>query len=71
MNIDNLISSFDADKIKSDCLIHEFLRTYNKRKTNLSSCDDNEADVLRVQNTPIAEFTGSMMAPNVAIVQLK
>ena len=56
MNIDNLISSFDADKIKSDCLIHEFLRTYNKRKTNLSSCDDNEADVLRVQIEDYADI---------------
>ena len=49
MNIDNLISSFDFNKIKSDCLIHAFLMTYNKKKSNLSSCDDNEASMLRMQ----------------------
>jgi len=32
MNIDNLISSFDFDKFKSDCLIHHFLKTYIKKK---------------------------------------
>ena len=37
MNIDNLISSFDFDKFKSDCLIHDFLKTYIKKKSNLSS----------------------------------
>ncbi len=31
MNIDNLISSFDFDKIKNDCPIHEFLKTYIKK----------------------------------------
>ena len=49
MNIDNLISSFDFDKIKSDCPIHAFLRTYNKKKSNLSSCDDKEANMLKLQ----------------------
>lgn len=51
MNIDNLISSFDFDKFKSDCLIHEFLETYNKKKSNLSSRDGdgNEANMLRMQ----------------------
>mgnify|MGYP001814893819 CR=1 FL=1 len=49
MNIDNLISSFDFDKFKSDCFIHEFLKTYIKKKSNLSSCDDNEANMLRMQ----------------------
>jgi len=29
MNIDNLISSFDFDKFKSDCLIHDFLKAYD------------------------------------------
>jgi hypothetical protein len=32
MNIDSLISSFDFDKFKSDCLIHDFLKTYIKKK---------------------------------------
>jgi hypothetical protein len=49
MNIDNLISSFDFDKFRSDCFIHEFLKTYIKKKSNLSSCDDNEANMLRMQ----------------------
>ena len=49
MNIDNLISSFDFDKSKSDCLIHDFLKTYIKKKSNLSSCDDTEANILRIQ----------------------
>ena len=38
MNIDNLIDiEFDFDKLKSDCLIHDFLKTYIKKKSNLSS----------------------------------
>ena len=49
MNIDNLISSFDFDKTKSDCPIHAFLTTYKKKKSTLSSCDDNEANMLRMQ----------------------
>ena len=50
MNIDNLIDiEFDFDKLKSDCLIHDFLKTYIKKKSNLSSCDDNEANMLRIQ----------------------
>jgi hypothetical protein len=32
MNIDNLIDvGFDFDKFKSDCLIHDFLKTYIKK----------------------------------------
>jgi hypothetical protein len=49
MNIDNLISSYDFDKFKSDCLIHDFLKAYIKKKSNLSSCADNEANILRMQ----------------------
>ena len=49
MRIENLKSSFDFDKIKSDCLIHEFTKTYIKKKSGLSSCTDNEADMLRLQ----------------------
>ena len=49
MNIDNLISSFDFDKFKSDCLIHDFLKAYIKKKSNLSSCDENEPKILRMQ----------------------
>ena len=42
MNTDNLISNFDFDKFKSDCLIHDFLKTYIKKKSILSSyyCSD-------------------------------
>jgi len=49
MNIDNVISNFDFDKFKSDCYIHRFLKTYLKKKSELSSFDDNEANMLRVQ----------------------
>ena len=49
MNIDNLISSFDFDQFRSDCLIHNFLETYIKKKSNLSSYSDNEANLLRMQ----------------------
>ena len=49
MSIDNLISSFDFDKIKNDCLIHEFTKTYIKKKSSLSSCAANDADMLRLQ----------------------
>jgi hypothetical protein len=49
MDTDLLISSFDFDKIKSDCPLHAFLKTYSKKKSNLSSCDDNEANMLRMQ----------------------
>jgi hypothetical protein len=42
MNIDNLIDiGFDFDKLKSDCLIHDFLKTYIKKKLNLSSWYDS------------------------------
>ena len=56
MNIDNLISSFDFDKIKSDCPIHAFLTTYDKKKLTLSSCDDNEANMLRMQLEDYADI---------------
>ena len=49
MNIDNLISSFNFDKSKNDCIIHDFLKTYIKKKSDLSSCDDKEANMLRMQ----------------------
>ena len=38
MNIDNLISSIDFDKLKSDCLIHDILKMYSKKKSILTSC---------------------------------
>ena len=38
MNVDNLISSIDFDKLKSDCLIHDFLKTYIKKKSILTAC---------------------------------
>jgi hypothetical protein len=31
MNTDNLMPSLDFDKFKSDCLIHDFLKTYIKK----------------------------------------
>jgi hypothetical protein len=42
MNIENLIDiGFDFDKFRSDCLIHDFLKTYIKKKSNLSSWYDS------------------------------
>jgi hypothetical protein len=38
MNVDNLISSIDFDKLKSDCLIHDFLKMYSKKESILTSC---------------------------------
>ena len=32
MNIDKMISSFDFDKFKSNCIIHDFMNTYLKKK---------------------------------------
>lgn len=49
MNVDNLISSFNFDKFKIDCLIHDFLKTYMQKKSSLASCDDKEAKVLKMQ----------------------
>ena len=37
MNVDNLISSIDFDKLKSDCLIHDSLKMYSKKKSILTS----------------------------------
>ena len=49
MNIDHMISKFDFDKSKSDCLIHDFLKTYIKMESHLSTCENNEADRLEKQ----------------------
>jgi hypothetical protein len=46
MNIDNLISSFDFEKLRKDCILHSMLKIYNDKKSNLSSCDENEASIL-------------------------
>jgi len=48
MNIDILIKGYDFNKFKSDCLIHDFLKAYINKKSSLSTCDDNEADMLRI-----------------------
>ena len=49
MNIDNLISSFNFVKSKKDCILHSMFRIYIKKKSELSSCDDNEAIMLMKQ----------------------
>ena len=49
MNIDNVISNFDFDQFNSDCFIHASLESYMKKKSKLSSCDENEANMLRMQ----------------------
>jgi hypothetical protein len=43
MNIDSLISSIDLEKLNKDCILHSVLRIYIDKKSELSSCDDNEA----------------------------
>jgi hypothetical protein len=50
MNIDNLISSFDFDKLKSDCLVHSFLKTYIKKNPNLPSHYDSDFLELYLKN---------------------
>ena len=49
MNIDNMISNFDFDQFNNDCFIHASLKTYLKKKSKLSSCAENEANMLRAQ----------------------
>ena len=43
MNINNLISGFDFKKFKKDCILHSMLRIFIDKKSELSSCDQNEA----------------------------
>jgi len=49
MNIDNLISDFDFEKSKKDCILHSMLGVYIDKKSELSVCDDTEAIVLTQQ----------------------
>ena len=49
MNSDNLISSFDFEKFTKNCILHNMLRIYFDNKSELSSCDDNEAIMLMKQ----------------------
>ena len=49
MNSDNLISSFDFEKFTNNCILHNMLRIYFDKKSELSSCDDNEAIMLMKQ----------------------
>lgn len=49
MNIDNLLANYNLDKFKSDCLIHDFVKAYIEKKSNLSLCKDKEADMLSRQ----------------------
>jgi hypothetical protein len=49
MNIDNLISSFDFEKSKKDCILHNILKIYINKKIGATPCDDNEANMLRNQ----------------------
>jgi len=61
MDIDNVISNFDFDKFKSDCLIHVFLKTYMEKKSKLSSCEENEASMLRVQFKDYSDILGQCL----------
>ena len=56
MNIDNLISSFDPKKLTKNCILHNMLRIYFDKKSELSSCDDNEAIMLRKQLEEHSDF---------------
>ena len=49
MNIDNLISNLDVEQLNKDCILHSLLRSYKDKKSELSSCDDNQASMLRNQ----------------------
>ena len=49
MNIDQLISSFDFDNSKSDCLIHDYLKIYVKKKSNLAACKNKSASRFKAQ----------------------
>lgn len=49
MDVDNLIADFDFDKIENDCPIHAFLKTYSEKKANLSSGDDYDASLVKMQ----------------------
>lgn len=46
MNINNLISSFDFENSGKDCILHSMFRIYNDKKSELSSCDEDKADML-------------------------
>jgi hypothetical protein len=36
--LDNLISSFDFDKFKSNCIVHDFMKAYLKKKNRTYPC---------------------------------
>jgi hypothetical protein len=58
MNIDNMISNFDFDKFKSDCFLHVSLKTYLKKKSKLSSCNESEATILNAQFKDYSDVLG-------------
>jgi hypothetical protein len=35
MNVNKLMSSFDGEKFKSECIVHDFLKTYIKIRKQL------------------------------------
>ena len=49
MNTDKIISNFDSSKFRNDCLVHDFMKTYLKRKSDLAASEGNEAELLRIQ----------------------
>ncbi|MDH3884013.1 MAG: hypothetical protein OET63_07355 [Desulfobacterales bacterium] len=61
MNIDKVISSFVFDKFKSDCYLHGFLKTYMQKKSKLSSCDADEASILRAQLKDYSDILGQYL----------
>lgn len=51
MHIDKLISNFDFDKFKSDCLIHNFVKTCIIKKSNLSKWYGSDLLARLLKNT--------------------
>ena len=58
MNIDNVISNFDFGQFNSDCFIHVSLKTYMKKKSKLSSCDESETNMLKAQFKDYSDILG-------------
>ena len=46
MNVDNMLSSFDFERSRKDCILHSMLGIYIDKKSKLSSCDNHEAPIL-------------------------
>ena len=61
MNIDKVISNFNFNKFKSDCFIHAALKTYMNKKSKLSSCGENETNMLGVELKEYSDILGQCL----------